>query len=377
MRANPRRSAGLALAALLLAAPGAAAQTQFKSRAMEVTISGRLHAMWDYSSANDDLSNLFLIRRARVSIELKINDFVSGKIEPDYSTGFDLEDGLVLKDVYVRLNFGPAFSLKMGQFKRPFDLFELTSSTQILVIERTGEVRSADSCAGVSRICSYSRLTERLEYSDRDVGLLFEGELASGRLFYGASLTNGTRLEGAARSVIGQDTVDLYADSKSFSGRLGYRLDDLTLAANIAGHDYANAVTGDENEYAFAYGADLEWGNYDSGFHLQAGVTAGDNWLSLDAEGDASSFWTTQGIATYRLPIANSLYVQAVEPVARVSYADPNTDAGDDEGLLLTPGLVVHFVGRNKIAVNADIYVPGASGRDTEFSVKTMMYLHF
>ena len=108
----------------------------------------------------------------------------------------------------------------------------------------------------------------------------------------------------------------------------------------------------------------------------QAGITAGDNWRNLDSTGKPSTFWTTQGIVTYKVTVAGSRIVEAWEPVARVSYADPNTDVSDDQGLLFTPGFVVYFSGRNKMALNADIYAPGGD-RDTEYSVKLMSYLYF
>ena len=52
------------------------------------------------------------------------------------------------EDAYVRLTFGSGFRATIGQFKRPFDVFELTSSTQTLVIERAGGVDGVSACAG-------------------------------------------------------------------------------------------------------------------------------------------------------------------------------------------------------------------------------------
>ncbi len=51
-----------------------------------------------------------------------------------------------------------------------------------------------------------------------------------------------------------------------------------------------------------------------------------------------------------------------------MSWGDPDTDVDDDEGVLITPGVVLHFTGRNKFALNADIYSPGEG--DTEWSFK-------
>ncbi|UCF18746.1 MAG: hypothetical protein JSU87_12480 [Gemmatimonadota bacterium] len=372
---NVRRQVGLAALALIISASNLPGQTQFKSKAVEINVTGRLHALWDYSSAAEELSSVFLIRRARITLEVKVNDFISGKIQPDFTTGFGLENGLRLKDAYIDMNFAPQFQIRMGQFKLPFDVFELISSTQILVIERTGIVRGADSCTGVGSVCSYSRFTESLGYSDRDVGIQIGGDIA-GSFAWSASATNGEIFEDIVTFSSAIDTTEVFSEGKSFGGRLEYRGSDLRVGANAAGRDFANPVEQEVVDYAIAYGADLDWGSYTSGLHVQAGVTSGDNWKNLDDAGDPSTFVTTQGIVTYKIPVRNSRFLEAIEPLGRVSYADPDTDADDDHGLLFTPGIVAYFTGRNKVALNVDIYKPG-DDRDAEYSVKVMSYLHF
>jgi hypothetical protein len=368
---------GAVLATILAFAADAAAQIEIKSGSAEITITGRLQPMWAYSSAAEELSSVFLIRRARITLEIKINDFISGKIQPDYSTGFGLENGLRLKDAYIDFIFAPEFRFRMGQFKRPFDVFELTSSTLTLVIERTGIVRDADDCAGVGSVCSYSRFTEKLGYADRDVG--FEiGGLIAGHWVWSASATNGQIFEDIVTFADATDTTDVFSEGKSFGGRLEYRAAGLKVGANIAAHDYANPIKLDTLDYGIGYGADLDWGSYsDPGLHVKAGVTSGDNWRNLDeSTGNPSTFLTTQGIVSYRFAVAENKYVNGIEPVGRVSYGDPDTGTSDDEGLLFTPGLMAHFTGRNKVALNVDIYRPGGD-RDTEYSVKFMTYLYF
>lgn len=370
---QPIARTALCAAVALAALPTlGAAQVEISSKAAEIKLTGRLHFQWNYSSAAEDLAHLFLIRRARATLEVKINDFVSGKIQPEYAEG-DFE----LKDAYVDLNLDRAFILRFGQFKRPFDLFELTSSTQILVIERAGAIRGVDDCAGVGRLCSYSRFTESLEFSDRDMGIQVSGQVDD-RIGYSAAITNGSGQDNLEEAIISaqDDTVELIPEGKSLSGRLTYQpIADLTLAINAAAHDYANPVTRDATDYAYAYGADLEWGDYDAGLHVQAGVVGGDNWRNLDNTGDPGTFLTAQGIVTYKLPVTGHRFIEAVEPLGRISYGDPNTDVESDHGWLLTPGFVVFFSGRNKIALNLDIWSP--SEGDTEYGVLAQTYLHF
>ncbi len=337
------------------------AQVEVNSRAVEITLTGRLHAQFNTTSVLDEPDAEFLVRRARFTADVTINDFVSGRIQPDYGEG-----KISLKDAFVRLTFHPAFRATMGQFKRPFDLFELTSSTQILVIERTGEVRGVDTCSGPGGTCSFSRLTEKLQLSDRDIGVMFDGTDPSGLVQYMVSVTNGT----------GQNTEDENG-AKSFTGRIELTpFPNVTVAGNVAAHDYLLPVTPTvaENEYAVAFGGDVELGNYDGGIHFQGGVAAGDNWLNL-AAGTPTSFLTAQGILTWKVPFQPNRLASAIEPVVRVSWADPDTDTADDDGILATGGLVVHFVGRNKIAANVDVWSPRVG--DTEYSLKVQSYLHF
>jgi hypothetical protein len=362
MKALLTRLPGAALVALMLAPASAFAQVELESKATEITLTGRVHLQWNSTSVDEQISNEFLIRRARLTVKIKVNDWISGKVQPDYGEG-----KLSLKDAYLRLTFDRAFRATLGQFKRPFDLFELTSSTKILVIERAGGIRGLDSCSGPGGVCSYSRFTEKLELSDRDIGVMFDGVFGDGsRWRYKVSLTNGTGANDPEEN-----------GAKSFSGRLEFKpLDDLMVAGHLAAHDYVDKTGAEpEDDYAFAYGGDLEWGNYEEGLHVQAGVTAGDNWKNLDAGGDPSTFVTAQGIVTYKIPLRNTRFLQAIEPLGRVSWGEPDTGASDDEGFLLTPGLVFYLKDRNKFAVNLDIWAP--SSGDTEYSIKAQSYLHF
>ncbi len=360
MRIVPRvvvTLAGVALAVPVVGRP-AGAQVVIKSKAVEITLAGRLHMQWNHtSSTGAAVASTFFVRRARLTAEIKVNDFISGKIQPEYGEGI-----VGLRDAYVDLNFDRAFRIRAGQFKRPFDRFELVSSTQILVIERAGGVRGLPGCSGVGNICSFSRFTEKLNYSDRDLGFQILGDV--GKVRYSASVTNG---EGP------NDDVDENG-TKSYTGRLEYRGGDLTVGAHAGLHDYPNDSTGTD-EYAVAYGADVDWGRYEQpGAHVKAGFVYGDNWKNLTTP-DPTKFVSAQGIVTYLFPIRENRFMYGIEPVARVSWGDPDTDVSEDDGWLFTPGLVLYFVGRNKFAVNVDIWSPATGG--TEYSVKAQMYLHF
>lgn len=322
-------------------------------------LGGRIHLQYNTSSAEGENGSEFAIRRARIWAGTRVNDWIDGAVLVDIAGST-----ASARYAFVRMSFSPAARLSVGQFKRAFDNFELTSSADILVTERDGDVRGAFDCAGVGGVCSYSRFSEKLQLSSLDVGLLLQGELGEGRVAYLFTATNGagpnTREENSA---------------KSFSGRLEwFPVAGVKLGANLGLHDYPNPLVG-EDRYAPSTAVDLEIGDFSGGFHLQAGVMAGENWLNLGADGEESRFLTWQGIATYRIPVDGGHRIEAVEPLARVSWGDPDRDGDSDGGILLTPGLQLHFNGRNKVAANVDVWRPQA-GR-TVWGLKAMTYVYF
>lgn len=342
-------------ATAFMSQPLSAQELKFKTDALELEFSGRVHMQFNSSSVSEDRSSEFFLRRVRMTADIRINDFISGRIQPEYAI-----TSVRVRDAWARLTFSPAFRLTFGQFKRPFDVFELTSSTQILVVERTGFIREVPTCGGVE-ICSYSALSELLLFSDRDAGVLVDGE--AGRWDYGFSITNGT-----------SQFLREENGTKSYAGRVAFLAhENVTIGGNVTYKDYVNSVT-DRDDYAAAYALDANIGNFSRGLHLQSGIMGGQNWRNLDAAGDASNFATAQTIVSYKVPITNT-HVSAIEPIARVSWADPDTDNASDGGWLFTPGVQMFFVGRNKIAANVDIYVPDAG--DTAWSLKIQSYLHF
>ncbi len=339
------------LVSLLLLPTPVAAQLEISARASRIRIGGRVHTQFAHSSVEGDKSSDFFLSRARLVLEVSLNDFVEGRLEHDFVAG--------LRDAFLRLDFDPAFRLSMGQFKRAFDLFELYSTTHLQTIERAGGIPGLAVCPGVSGICSLSQLTEGLQYSARDIGVRVDGTL--GEASYLATLTNGT----------GSNSGDENG-AKSFAGRLVYPLmDGVRLGANVSVHDYPSS--GGTDEYATAFGGDLEIGEYlREGVHLQAGIIAGDNWRA----GEDVRFLTAQAVLMDYIPVDWwPGKVTAVEPMARVSWGDPQSEIDQDGGTLLTPGLAVYLTERTRIGTNLDVYMPQEG--DTEYSLKVQAYIWF
>lgn len=344
---------------VLLAAvvPGDAllAQAEISARGANIRIGGRLHSQYQMSSVDGTESDFFF-RRARLIADVTVNDFWTARVQTDFAGGT-----ATLQDAYVRMNFSDNFQISMGQFKRAFDLFELSSSTELSIIERDGRVAGVGGCTGVGGACSYSRLTEQLDYAGRDAGLRFE---ASGeKVSFMGTITNGT----------GANVRDENS-GKSFSGRLTFEAtEDLAISGQIARHDYLDVL--DETQSGMAWGLDAEYGGFRDGFHLQASISGGDNWLNPDGAGDPTKFLAWQAVAATYLPLQGER-VTAWEPLIRISQGDPDTDLDDDGSMIFTPGLMLYISGRNKIGFNFDVYSPQGGG-DTEYGLKIQSFLYF
>ena len=348
-----RTLTALSMVALSFPCLPASAQ-EISARDASIRLGGRMHAQYSASSVGG-AENDFFFRRVRLILDIDVTDFFSARVQPDFAGG-----ETQLQDAYVRFNIADGFRFSMGQFKRAFDLFELSSSTDLSLIERDGRVEGVNSCAGVGGACSYSRLTEKLGFAGRDQGV--KVELSGDRVSFQGTATNGT----------GINTSD-ENDAKSYSGRLSVEAsDNVTISGQVAVHDYLDEDN--ENVYAPAWGADVQVGSWRNGLLLQAGLASGDNWKELDAAGDAVPFMAYQGVLSYYVPLDGPRF-SGVEPLARVSIADPNGDADDDGAVIFTPGLMLYVQGKNKIGFNVDVFSPQTG--DTEYSFKMQAFLYF
>lgn len=314
-------------------------------------LTGRLHSQFRTSSV-DGFGSTFFTRRARITVELAVNDFFLAKIQPEYSGGTT-----TLKDAYVQFDLHPAVSFRFGQLKRAFDLIDLDSSTDLSTIERDGDVEGADDCTGMGGLCNYQNFTTGLNWGERDIGARVDVDL--GRLGFMGTVTNGNGTNGTDDNA-----------SKSYALRASFDVtDDVTLAGGFSTHDYQRAG---ETEQGVGWNVDLKLGDWRDGLHVEAGVLTGDNWR---APGSPTLFaWHVTG--TYYFPIqTESARIIAWEPLLRLSQGDPDTDVDDDGGFLFTPGAMFYVAGRNKLGFNFDVYSPQSG--DTEYSLKFQTFLFF
>lgn len=121
----------------------------------------------------------FAMRRVRPILEGTVFDYVDFRFMPDFGQG-----QVRLLDAYVNLRLWNQAELQAGQFKAPFGLERLKSSTQLTFIERG--------------------LPDNL-VPNRDIGVMLHGSFREGMFDYQAGLMNGVQ-DGSVTG--GSDTND-------------------------------------------------------------------------------------------------------------------------------------------------------------------------
>ena len=355
----------LTLLTLLLAPQRLAAQSttppdpRLRVNAAEISIGGRVQTQFTTTSLDEEPTGEFLLRRVRLEATVKVNEIVSGKVQPDFAG-----NRVALKDAYLKFNFSPAFQLLAGNAWRPFSLLEQTSSTRMLPIERGLRIR------GLAAQDQYE-IMNRLQYSDRDIGLQVMGvpERAPLGLGYAAGVFRGP-LHGALGS----------EDSYQFAARATVQpFQSLRFGAGWSSRDFAapDTALGLEPNVrrGSAYELDVEYGAFAPGIHLLGEIAFGDKDPFRDED-----FFGAQAWLGYRTGTVSPV-ISTIEPIFRVSYADidQTTKSGtrtQGGGTLLTPGINLYFGGLNRIMLNYDIWLARGDA-ENEGSLKAMFQLVF
>ena len=296
----------------------------------------------------------FEARRIRFGVEVEYEKWLVGKLETELALA-----RLLMRDAFLNMAFAPQAQLRVGQFKKPFSLLQLTSSSVWPVIERGVRIRGLgdalsldDSLAGGTPALSRFQgivlpgeeqdLLEIQGYQSFDLGAAVHGSV--GAFGYSVGVFNGA----------GFDRVD-DTDAKSWAARATYRFGKslpITLGAAASHRELRT-----QNRPAIltvdgtAYEADIEIGAFRRpGIHVLAEVTTGTN-LGVDT----ANFFGAQAIAAYFVPFADERF-EGLELAGRISHGDPSDAVDDDDGLLLTPGINLYFHGRNRLMLNWDFY---------------------
>lgn len=379
------RKPALLLACLFLGTSQLAAQT-IDAGDVRLKLIGRIQSQFNTTSVDEaellaagaDVNAIpastFETRRLRFGAELEYQKWLTGKLELEYAMA-----RLQMRDVYVNFGFDPRLNLRIGQFKKPFSLLQLHSSSMWPLIERGVRIRGLDalmelqneSAGGPDLLGSFQgdavlpeeqELLEVFGYQNFEPGAVLHGRF--GGFGYSAGVFNGNGSDRAA------ETSD-----KSYAARVTYQLPihlPVTLGSGLSHREYrvsgAPAVqTGDGTAYEF----DIEIGAFRrAGLHLLGEVAFGTNL------GAADDFLGTQAVLAYFQPIEGHR-IDGIELAARASYGDPQRDLDDDSAWLFTPGVNLYFGGRNRLMLNWDFFDPSAQRFTSENALRAQAQLYF
>ncbi|HEY0672245.1 MAG TPA: porin [Longimicrobiales bacterium] len=381
-----RKAFGLWMMIAVCGAVSAQAQT-IEAGDVKLRLLGRVQAQFSTTSVDEaELmaaggeaaapipASMFETRRIRFGAELEFKEWLTGKLETEFGMA-----RLQVRDAYLNMGFDPRLELRVGQFKKPFSLLQLTSSSVWPMIERGVRIRGLgetlllqDSLADGARVLQTFRgntvigeeqdLLDLFLYQNFELGATIHGKF--GGLGYSAGVFNGS----------GWDRPDDTND-KSFAGRLTYKLPlsiPATIGAGVSHREFRTSSTPTiTTRGGTAFEADLEVGAFRrKGLHLLAEVALGDNLQAPDDE-----FLGAQGILSFFQPL-DGQKIEGLELAGRASYGDPRRDIEGDSGLLLTPGINLYFFGRNRLMFNWDVFNAG-DRFETENALRAQAQLYF
>ncbi|MBF8251082.1 MAG: hypothetical protein HW382_710 [Deltaproteobacteria bacterium] len=195
-----------------------------------------------YDSSSLHFENGFQIRRAKIIVSGSPYENINYRLEVNVAKVPKLDDA------YIEYNRLPYLVVRIGQFKVPFSLEMITLDHEILSIERS-EV--------VNQIAP-----------DRDMGMMFSGDLVNEILSYNIGVFNGRRADDLHAYKVGSyadSAQNKYNDNDYFlmAGRLVVKPADwVSVGVNALssedGHEDPSAIYVRWPVYRNAYGVDLK-----------------------------------------------------------------------------------------------------------------------
>lgn len=372
---------GLATATCI--AGGLAAQTP------NIRVSGRVQTQFsavsgDSSSAftpSATVTSLFEVRRLRIQADVRIGENVNMVIQPSFEMG-----SLRMRDAYLRVLLArtatSGVGLTMGQEKKPFNRYELTSSNTLPSLERGARLR------GFSGAVAQNNLLESEGYLAHDLGASLDWYGMTNRATARLGYYNGSGESAAdvnnAKTIVARGTYTAMVDADNRPVlRVGgsYIARDRAVTAAATGTAFAP----DSSRTTSAFGLDLEYGDFRPGLHIIADFATGDalrsgmhclngaaaiscrvdtgrNTGNVRPNAPDSAFVTFRSlhaVASWRWqpedPEGTRL-VKIIEPAVRVDVTDPNTSGTNDGAMLITPAVSVHWSQTTAIRAGLDLY---------------------
>jgi len=377
----------------------AAAAGSLAAQSPTIQVQGRVKLQYRSSSGDSTLNggvgyntnsvnNYFEVRRARFQTNVKFGDNIYVVIQPSFEMAT-----LRMRDAYLRVGMMRNLSVVAGQEKSPFQRYELNSANNLPSIERGVRILGLSGREGLNDLLLQNG------YVSHDLGAGIELQSNDRRYFGKVVLQGGSRESSAdvnnAKSFFGRVTgTVLMNKAKQPALQLGASLGsrDRAICSNCPGVTVPATATyyADSAKHTTAFGLDAEWGGFRPGLHVIADFATGDNVLFArrinsgrntanmrnSADSNIATFMGLSVIAAYRVATkgAETRVIKLIEPSIRFDYADPNTSASNDQGILITPVLNLYFANSVELRAGIDFYMykdaTGASSsvREIKFS---------
>jgi hypothetical protein len=274
--------------------------------------------------------------------------------------------GLRLRDAFIDVRFTKegnkgVFFLRAGQEKRPMSRYELTSSNNLVSIERG---------AGNGLLPQASNdLFTSAGFLSHDVG-------ASLRYEYKINDLQLVTVKVGAYNGQGESLNDVN-NKKSFGARATAGITPkLELGANVFSHD-AIVTVGGVPDSAFsntAYGGDVQWGRPgDEGLYV-----LGEYLRGKDATEAKNTIQGIQALAAYNIRMKSpTSWLYAIEPAFRIDLADPNTDVGDNRVTTLTAVLGFYMSSKAQFRVAYERQSFQAPGAPSISGIRSALTVNF
>jgi phosphate-selective porin O/P len=390
VHARPSRRR-IAVAACLLSALPLVARAA-RAQVPNIRVAGR--AQVQFRAAGGDstaafpgtgVTNGFEVRRLRIQTDVRFGDNMTLAIQPSFEMG-----ALRMREAYLRVGLTPTFGITLGQEKSPFQRYELNSSNNLLSIERGVRILGLTGREGLNDLLVNNG------YASQDLGGFVDYAAPGNKATVKLGVSNGSRESAAdvnnAKSFFGRATATLLTnadDQPVLQVGASFAARDRAICQTVTGPSGCSAYYADSSKTTTAFGIDLEWGGYRPGWHVIADFATGDNVpatlritsgrnssnLHNSADTNLVTFRGVHVVAAYRFTTGgpDTRVVKMLEPALRVDYTDPNTDASDDDGLLVTPVLNVYFGATVVLRAGLDLYrykdAGGTSRSAREFKV--------
>lgn len=353
-------------------AVGATLPSAARAQAPTIQVQGRIQTQYRMSSGDSSsnysttaVNNLFEVRRLRIQTNVRFGDNITLVIQPSFEMA-----ALRMRDAFVRVGLNPHFGISVGQEKSPFQRYELTSSNNLISIERGLRILRLAGKEGLNDVLVQNG------YASHDLGAFVDYAGPDSKFTFKAGVQGGSRESATdvnnAKSYFARGTaiVTTNADNQPV----------LQVGASFASRDRAicqvcaGTITyfADSSKMTSAFGIDAEWGGFRPGLHVIADFATGDNApianrvatgrntgnLRTSADSTLRTFRGVSIIGAYRVTTTgpDTRLIKIFEPTLRIDYLDPDTKTSNDQGILITPVLNIYFANTVLVRAGFDFY---------------------